>query len=515
MIILLNRMRRTLLMGTALLLCALAPALPASEGFESPRAAGIASANKQATAAGFEILAQGGNAFDAAVAVSAALSVVEPESSGLGGGGFFLLHRASDGKAVFVDAREKAPLAATRDMYLDTAGNPQRERSVNGPLAGGIPGLPAGLVLVAERYGKLPLQQSLAPAIRLARQGYTWSDKNAAMIGFRAEQLAKSPGAAALFLPGGKPPKAGTRIRNRDIAAVLERLASDGHAGFYAGQTARTLVAGVRKAGGIWSDEDFAAYEAVEREPLRFDYRGQTILTAPPPSSGGIALVGLFQILAGYPLADFDRVARLHVEIEAMRRVYRDRAIYLGDPDFVQMPLEMLLSPYYAAGLRASIHTAKATPSAALPGISAGPEGNDTSHFSIIDADGQCRSGHPERQPALRRRLRGARHRLRDQQRDGRFLGQARRAQRLRPDRRGRQRHRTGQAPVVVDVADHPARQRARRGDWLAGRQPHHHHGVPGPVADPRWQIRQRGGRLPRASTTSTSPTASPPNPAP
>lgn len=385
---LLNRMRRTLLTGATLLLCALAPALPAREGFESPRAAGIASANKQATAAGFEVLAQGGNAFDAAVAVSAALSVVEPESSGLGGGGFFLLHRASDGKAVFVDAREKAPLAATRDMYLDVAGNAQRERSVNGPLAAGIPGLPAGLVLVAERYGKLPLKQSLAPAIRLARQGYVWSDKNAAMIGFRAEQLAKSPGAAALFLPGGKPPKAGAQMRNRDIAAVLERLAADGHAGFYAGKTARTLVAGVRKAGGIWSDEDFAAYQAVEREPLRFDYRGQTILTAPPPSSGGIALVGLFQILAGYPLADFDRVARLHVEIEAMRRVYRDRAIYLGDPDFVQMPLDMLLSPYYAAGLRASIHTAKATPSAALPGISAGPEGNDTSHFSIIDAEG-------------------------------------------------------------------------------------------------------------------------------
>ncbi|HWS27240.1 MAG TPA: gamma-glutamyltransferase family protein, partial [Xanthomonadales bacterium] len=355
---------------------------------ELPRAAGIASQNKQATAAGFLILEQGGNAFDAAVAVSAALGVVEPESSGLGGGGFFLLHRASDGKTVFIDAREAAPLAATRDMYLDAAGNPDRAKSVNGALAAGIPGLPAGLVLVAQRYGKLPLKQSLAPAIKLARKGYVWSAKNAAMIGFRAEQLGKSPAAAKLFLKGGKPPTVGEKVRNPDYAQVLERIAEQGHRGYYEGATAKALVNGVRAAGGIWVADDLRNYKAVEREPLRFEYRGQQILTAPPPSSGGVALVGLFQILSGYPLADFSRVARLHVEIEAMRRVYRDRAVYLGDPDFVQMPMEMLLSPWYAAGLRASIHTGKATPSDALPGISAPQEGTDTSHFSIIDADG-------------------------------------------------------------------------------------------------------------------------------
>lgn len=373
---------------SALLAASLLLASAFASAADRPAAAGIASANRQATEAGFEILAKGGNAFDAAVAVSAALSVVEPESSGLGGGGFFLLHRASDGRAVFVDAREKAPLAATRDMYLDAAGNPQREKSVNGALAAGIPGLPAGLVLVAQRHGRLPLKDSLAPAIRLARKGWTWSDKNAAMIGFRVPQLQRSPAAAALFLRDGKPPQPGDRLRNRDIALVLEDLAEHGHAGFYEGRTAKLLVAGVRAAGGIWTPADLLQYRAIEREPLRFDYRGQTILTAPPPSSGGIALVGLFQILAGYPLAEWQRVPRLHVEIEAMRRVYRDRAIYLGDPDFVQMPMEMLLSPYYAAGLRASINTAKATPSAALPGISAGPEGSDTSHFSIIDAEG-------------------------------------------------------------------------------------------------------------------------------
>jgi gamma-glutamyltranspeptidase/glutathione hydrolase len=354
----------------------------------SPNAAGIASANHQATQAGFEILEQGGNAFDAAVAVSAALSVVEPESSGLGGGGFFLLHRASDGKSTFIDAREAAPMAATRDMYLDAAGNALRERSTLGALAAAIPGLPAGLVLVAERYGKLPLKQSLAPAIRLARDGFVWSAKNSAMIGYRTRQLAESPAAAKIYLRRGKPPAVGDRIRNPDIARVLERIANEGHRGFYEGKTARALVDGVRAAGGIWTAEDLTRYRAVEREPLRFEYRGQTILTAPPPSSGGIALVGLFQILSGFPLADYSRVQRLHVEIEAMRRVFRDRAIYLGDPDFVAVPMEMLLSPWYAAGLRASIHTGKATPSDSLPGISATDEGTDTTHFSIIDTQG-------------------------------------------------------------------------------------------------------------------------------
>jgi gamma-glutamyltranspeptidase/glutathione hydrolase len=355
---------------------------------ETPNSAGIASANHQATRAGFEILEQGGNAFDAAVAVSAALSVVEPESSGLGGGGFFLLHRASDGKSVFIDAREAAPMAATRDMFLDAAGNAQRERSTLGALAAAIPGLPAGLVLVAERYGKLPLKQSLAPAIKLARDGFIWSAKNSAMIGYRTRQLTESPAAAKVYLRRGKPPAVGDRVRNPDIARVLERLAQDGHRGFYEGKTARSLVAGVRAAGGIWTAEDLTRYRAIEREPLRFQYRGQTILTAPPPSSGGIALVGMFQILSGFPIAEYDRVQRLHVEIEAMRRVYRDRAIYLGDPDFVDVPVDMLLSPYYAAGLRASIHTGKATPSDALPGISANQEGTDTTHFSIIDTDG-------------------------------------------------------------------------------------------------------------------------------
>ena len=355
---------------------------------ERPPAAAIASANKQATAAGFAVLDAGGNAFDAAVAVSAALSVVEPESSGVGGGGFFLLYRASDGKAVFVDARERAPLAATRDMYLDADGVAVRTRSINGALAAAIPGLPAGLVLVSKKYGRLSLEQSLAPAIRLGQKGFVWSRKNSTMINVRTEQLAKSPAAAELFLNKGKPPAIGARIRNPAIAEVLERIARDGHDGFYRGPVAKNLVNGVRAAGGIWTEADLSGYRAVEREPLRMRYRGEEIITAPPSSSGGVALLALFQIVEAYPLTSYDRVQRRHLEIEAMRRVYRDRAIYLGDPDFVKMPLEMLTHPYYAAGLRASIRLDRATPSAALPGISAKPNGTDTSHFSIIDAEG-------------------------------------------------------------------------------------------------------------------------------
>lgn len=372
------------IVGAALL--ALVLLLPAHAA-ERPAAAGIASANWQATEAGFEILAAGGNAFDAAVAVSAALSVVEPESSGLGGGGFFLLRHA-DGTAVFVDARETAPLAATRDMYLDAEGNAVREHSVNGPLAAAIPGLPAGLVHVAEKHGRLPLATSLAPAIRLARKGYVWSAKNAMMMGWRAETLAKSKAAARIYLPGGKPPKEGDRIRNPDLAAVLERLARQGHAGFYEGRTAKTIVEGMRAAGGIHSLEDYTRYRVAEREVLELRLGESVILTAPPPSSGGVALIGMLNVLAGYPLAGLDRVERHHLEIEAMRRVYRDRAIYLGDPDFVDVPMAMLTSPYYAAGLRASIHTDKATPSDMLPGIEARRERENTTHFSVIDGEG-------------------------------------------------------------------------------------------------------------------------------
>ncbi|PKM07390.1 MAG: gamma-glutamyltransferase [Gammaproteobacteria bacterium HGW-Gammaproteobacteria-4] len=353
-----------------------------------PRQVAVASANAQATDAGLEVLAAGGNAFDAAIAVSATLGLVEPESSGLGGGAFMLLHLARDERDVFIDAREKAPAAATRDMYLDAQGNPNRDLAVNGPLAAGIPGLPAGLVHLATNYGRLPLSQSLAPAIRLARDGWVFSSKNASMLGFRKDVLARSPAAAKLFLPGGEVPKPGTRMRNADYARTLQLLAQHGAEGFYRGAFARKLADGVRKAGGIWTADDLADYRVVEREPIRISHRGYRLITVPPPSSGGVALAEMLNILSGYDYPAMSRTDRVHLIAEAMRRAYRDRSIYLGDPDFFKVPLDLLTSADYAAGLRAGISPTHATPSILLPGVGEGSERVETTHFSIVDTEG-------------------------------------------------------------------------------------------------------------------------------
>lgn len=358
-----------------------------AEGTLKPRQPAVASANAYATDAGLEILAAGSNAFDAAVAVSATLGLVEPESSGLGGGGFFLLRR-HDGHTVFIDARERAPAAASRDMYLNAEGQVERNKAINGPLSAAIPGLPAGLVHVAEQYGRLPLAVTLQPAIRLAREGWQFGSKNRAMFDFKAEIMADSPGAAALFLPGGNLPEIGTWLRNPDYAQVLERLAKEGVDGFYRGAFAKRLVKEVRKAGGIWTLADLAGYAVVEREPIRLYHRQYEIVTAPPPSSGGVALAQIFNILDGYDYLSMDHATRIHLQIEAMRRAYRDRAVYLGDPDQVTMPLTTLMHPLYAAGLRAGINLELATPSHLLPSVGQYAERSGTSHFSIIDREG-------------------------------------------------------------------------------------------------------------------------------
>ena len=353
-----------------------------------PGAAAIASAHPLATAAGLEILAAGGNAFDAAVAVSAALAVVEPYSSGLGGGGFWLLHRAADGHEVMVDGRERAPLAAHRDLDLDEDGEVVHEWSMNGPLSAAIPGEPAALDHIARRYGKLPLAHSLAPAIRLARAGFAVEEHYRRMAGFRLEVMARYPDTARILLDLGAAPETGTLIVQEDLARTLEALAEEGADGFYRGAVARRLVEGVRAAGGIWTLEDLAQYQVVEREPVRFRYRDLEITSVAPPSSGGVALATMLQILEGYDLVSLDQATRTHLVIEAMRRAYRDRAEYLGDPDFVAMPLARLTSPDYAAGLRASIRADRATPSTDLPGEAETGGGHHTTHFSILDREG-------------------------------------------------------------------------------------------------------------------------------
>ncbi len=354
----------------------------------TPQAA-IASAHPLATMAGFEILQHGGNAFDAAVAVSAVLAVVEPVGSGLGGGGFWLLHRAKDGKRIMLDGRERAPLSARPDMYLDKEGGFDSTRSINGPLSAGIPGMPAALVYLAGQYGSLPLAQSLAPAIRYAREGFAVGDRYRRLMALRLEVVRRSPAAARIFLQHNNVPEPGFRLVQKDLADTLERLAAHGRGGFYTNETAKKLIEGVRAAGGIWELKDLAGYKVVERRPVEGIYRGIRVVSASPPSSGGVALIEALNILSGYDLSAMDEITRKHLIIEAMRRAYHDRALYLGDPDFVPMPLPRLLSAYYAAGLRSAIRFDGVLPSARLAGyVAAEMEGENTTHFSILDREG-------------------------------------------------------------------------------------------------------------------------------
>ena len=353
-----------------------------------PGHSAIASAYPLASEAGKEILARGGNAFDAAVAVAAALMVVEPSSSGLGGGGFFLIRRANDGLEVMIDLREMAPGAATRDMYLDKDGNPVPGLSRDTALAAGIPGEPAGLAYLAKKYGKLPLTISMAPAIKLAREGFPLYARLRGGMEFKKDAFLKTPDATRVYLVDGKVPELGYVIRQPELAASLETLANKGADGFYKGPFAQKLVAGVRSLGGNWTEEDLANYKVVERPPVIGHYRGARIVSGSPPTSGGIALIDALNILEGFDLNKLDKVTRTHLIVEAMRRVHRDRAVYLGDPDFVEVPVERLINPYYAAGQRASIRIDKATPSAMLPGVDAPNPGPSTTHFSVIDARG-------------------------------------------------------------------------------------------------------------------------------
>ena len=353
-----------------------------------PSAEAVASAHPLATQAGAQILQEGGNAFDAAIAVTAALSVVEPYSSGLGGGGFWLLHRQRDGFEIMVDGRERAPLAAHRAMYLDSQGEVIPGSSVDGALAAGIPGTVAAMVHLSEHYAKFPLEKNLAPAIALAEEGFPADEIYRRRADFRREALLAAP-AADIFLVNGRVPEVGHIIRQPRLADVLRLIGREGRDGFYTGEFAELLVEGVRNAGGIWTREDLQRYWVVERPPVYGEYRGVKVTSTAPPSSGGVVLVEMLNILAGFQLAAVSAATQAHLITESMRRAYRDRALYLGDPDFIDMPLEMLSSPYYAAGLRAGIRLDKAGASARLPGIEISEEfGLHTSHFSILDRHG-------------------------------------------------------------------------------------------------------------------------------
>lgn len=367
------------------LVCALA-----AQAATAPQQAAVATAHPAATVAGLETLALGGNAFDAAVAISAALAVVEPYGSGLGGGGFFLLRQAGEQPTYrFLDARERAPLAAHPDLYRRD-GQVQRELSLNGALAAAIPGLPAALVLLAERYGKLPLRDSLAPAIRLARDGVGIDRVYRERVEWRLQALQADAESARIFLEQGRIPAEFGLLRQADLVRTLERLARDGHAGFYAGETAQKLVAAVRAAGGIWSARDLAKYQVVERLPLRYPLAdGRELISAPPPSAGGVALAQSLVILQQLPWRKAGEIQRSHYVVEVLRRAYRDRG-QLGDPDFVHNPLPQLLAPEYLQRLANGIELQNATPSSSLPAAPSWREGDHTTHFNVLDRDGNA-----------------------------------------------------------------------------------------------------------------------------
>ena len=350
---------------------------------------GISTAHPLATDAGNKILLNGGNAFDAAVAISAVLAVVEPYSSGIGGGGFWLLHSAKDQQDIMLDGRETAPDKATADMYLDKDGNVIPKLSIDGPLAAGIPGEPAALVWLAENYGKLDLSVSLKDAIDIARSGFKVDSYYQKMLGFRLEAIRSSPTSASIFLSNNEIPEIGTSIQQPDLANTLEQLAKKGKAGFYQGEIADKLISSVQQAGGIWTKEDLLNYQVKVRTPIISEYKGMKITSAALPSSGGIVMSEIFNILAGYDLQKMDTETQIHLITEAMRRAYRDRAEYMGDTDFVDVPVSKLTSPLYADGLRQSIRKDKTTPSNSLaPTWKDQSNGTDTTHFSVIDKEG-------------------------------------------------------------------------------------------------------------------------------
>jgi gamma-glutamyltranspeptidase/glutathione hydrolase len=355
----------------------------------------VVSQEKRATHIGLEVLQRGGNAVDAAVAVAFALAVTHPQAGNLGGGGFMLI-RLADGTASAIDYRETAPRAATRDMFLDHDGEYDPKKSRDSGLAVGVPGTVAGLALALEKYGsgKFALADLIAPAIALARDGILVEDDLADSLPRAAPRLARFPAAAKIFLKSdGAALAPGNRLVQADLARSLETIAREGPRGFYEGEIAQKIVDSARNAGGILGREDLHDYRAVERVPVRGSYRGHEVICVPPPSSGGVHLIEMLNILEGYALAGLGArsPAALHRMIEAMKRAYADRAQFLGDADQVSVPVERLISKSHATDLRATIDPEHATPASALrPKTPGAHEGDHTTHFSVIDRFGNA-----------------------------------------------------------------------------------------------------------------------------
>ena len=355
----------------------------------------VASQEKHATRVGVEILRQGGNAVDAAVAVGFALAVTHPQAGNIGGGGFMLVHLASANKTIAIDYRETAPAAMTRDVFLDEKGEADPKKSRDSALGVGVPGTVAGLALAHERYGsgRFTLAQLIAPAIKLARDGFTVEDDLADSLPRAAPRLARWPASAKIFLKGDAPLARGDRLVQGELAESLETIAEGGPRAFYEDVLANKLVAAIKQSSGIVTADDLKDYRAIERPVVRGSYRGYDIASMPPPSSGGIHLVQILNILEGFPLRDLgpESAATLHLMIEAMKPAYADRAEFLGDPAFVKVPLAGLISKRYAAEQRKAIDPERARPAETIkPGTPAAYESDNTTHFSVIDRDGNA-----------------------------------------------------------------------------------------------------------------------------
>ena len=351
----------------------------------------VVSAQHLASEVGADILRRGGNAVDAAVAVGYALAVVYPQAGNIGGGGFMTLHFA-DGRSTFLDFREKAPLAATAGMFLDKAGAVIEGRSTDSWQSVGVPGTVLGLETARLRYGTLPRATLIAPAIRLAREGFVMGQGDAGVMALESAKLARDPDARRIFLPRGRPLTKGDRFVQADLGNTLSLIAAKGPDAFYRGPIGAAIVAASTRGGGILSREDFARYRVREMKPVECRYRGYQIVAAPPPSSGGVSICETLNILSGYDLAamGFHSAAEVHVLVEALRRVYVDRNNKLGDPDFVTNPVAELTDPAYAARLRASIDPERATPSSTLGPSAPAHEGKSTTQYDVVDGKGNA-----------------------------------------------------------------------------------------------------------------------------
>ncbi len=351
----------------------------------------VVSAQHLASEVGAGILRNGGNAIDAAVAVGYALAVTHPCCGNLGGGGFMIIHLAS-GKDTFINFREKAPQGARWNMFLDAAGNAVAEKSLDGFLAAGVPGTVLGLETAREKYGTLPRATLLAPAIRLAEEGFVLTRGDVDVLEVGTDAFRSQPNVAAVFLNNGDPFKPGDRLAQPQLAATLRAISDGGTRAFYQGAIAAAVAAASKTHGGLLTAADFAAYTVTESAPVRCAYRGYTIMSAPPPSSGGVTLCEMLRILEPYPLhrLGFHSSRSVHYLTEAMRYAFRDRNRYLGDPAFIDNPTDRLISEAHAAAIRSHIAARHATPSGVLAGDKGPAERAMTTHYSIVDAAGNA-----------------------------------------------------------------------------------------------------------------------------